>query len=90
MIAIGAIAVLLLFVREAKRREMDHKLLTDVVIYSLLGGIIEARIVYEVVYNPSLYYLSLSSKFSCFLKISKTPFKGFNRISDANYAFAIF
>ncbi|WP_188453311.1 prolipoprotein diacylglyceryl transferase [Virgibacillus oceani] len=57
MIAIGALAGLLLFVREAKRRKMNHKLLTDGVIYSLFGGIIGARIVYIVVYNPS-YYLA--------------------------------
>lgn len=57
MIAIGALVGLLLFIKEAKRRKMNHKLLTDGVIYSLLGGIIGARIVYIVVYNPS-YYLA--------------------------------
>ncbi|WP_407270674.1 prolipoprotein diacylglyceryl transferase [Radiobacillus sp. PE A8.2] len=55
MIAIGALVGFLLLIREAKRRKMNHKLLTDGVVYSLLGGIIGARIVYIVVYNPSYY-----------------------------------
>lgn len=57
MIAIGAIAGLFLFVREAKRRDMDHKLLLDGAIYSLFGGILGARIVYILIYNPN-YYLA--------------------------------
>lgn len=57
MIAIGALTGLLLFIREAKRRKMDYKLLTDVVLYSLLGGVVGARLVYVVVYDPS-YYLA--------------------------------
>jgi phosphatidylglycerol:prolipoprotein diacylglycerol transferase len=56
MIAIGALAGILLFIREAKRRKMDHKLLMDVAMYSLLGGILGARIVYVLVYNPSYYF----------------------------------
>lgn len=55
MIAIGAIVGILLLISEAKRRKMDHKSITDVVIYSLLGGVIGARIVFVVVYNPSYY-----------------------------------
>jgi phosphatidylglycerol:prolipoprotein diacylglycerol transferase len=57
MTAIGTLIGLLLFIREAKRRGLNHKLLTDGVIYSLIGGIIGARIIYVVVYSPS-YYLS--------------------------------
>lgn len=57
MIAIGAVAGLLLFIKEAKRRNLDHKLLTDLVLYSFIGGIIGARVVYILVYNPA-YYLN--------------------------------
>lgn len=57
MIAIGSLIGLLLLVREAKRRGLNHKLLIDGAMYSLLGGILGARIIYIVVYNPS-YYLS--------------------------------
>ena len=57
MIAIGALAGFLLFIREVKRRKMNDDLLTNVVMYALLGGIIGARLVYVFVYNPS-YYLA--------------------------------
>lgn len=56
MIAIGALAGILLFIREAKRRKMNHKLLMDIAIYSLFGGIVGARIVYVLIYNPSYYF----------------------------------
>jgi phosphatidylglycerol:prolipoprotein diacylglycerol transferase len=56
MIAIGALAGILLFIREAKRRKMNHELLMDISIYSLLGGIVGARIVYVLIYNPSYYF----------------------------------
>lgn len=57
MIAIGALAGLLLFTKEAKRRKMNDKLLMDIAIYSLIGGIVGARIVYVLIYSPS-YYLA--------------------------------
>ncbi|MDC3418139.1 prolipoprotein diacylglyceryl transferase [Aquibacillus salsiterrae] len=57
MIAIGAITGLILLINEAKRRNMDHKLLTDGVMYALIGGILGARLVFIFVYNPS-YYLA--------------------------------
>lgn len=56
MIAIGAIAGILLFIREVKRRNMNHKLLLDGVMYSFLGGILGARIVFILFYNPSFYF----------------------------------
>ncbi|MCM3164105.1 MULTISPECIES: prolipoprotein diacylglyceryl transferase [Bacillaceae] len=56
MIAIGAIAGILLFIREAKRRNMNHKLLLDGVMYSLFGGILGARIFFILFYNPSFYF----------------------------------
>lgn len=57
MIAIGASTGILLLIKEAKRRKMNDKLLMDGVMYSLLGGILGARIVYVLIYNPS-YYLA--------------------------------
>lgn len=57
MIAIGAIIGLTIFIKEAKRRGYDHQLLLDIAIYSLIGGVIGARIVYVFVYNP-LYYIN--------------------------------
>lgn len=56
MIAIGASVGLFIFSREAKRRGLDHKVLLDIAIYSLIGGIIGARITYILVYNPSYYF----------------------------------
>lgn len=43
MIALGAIAGLYIFTREAKRKGFDHKILMDGAIYSIIGGIIGAR-----------------------------------------------
>lgn len=56
MIAIGASVGLFIFTREAKRRGYDHNALMDIAIYSLIGGIIGARITYILVYNPSYYF----------------------------------
>lgn len=55
MIAIGAISGITLFIREAKRKGLDHKLLTDGAVYSLIGGVVGARIIYVLIYNPSFY-----------------------------------
>jgi phosphatidylglycerol---prolipoprotein diacylglyceryl transferase len=56
MIAIGSLSGIFLFLKEAKRRGMNHKLLMDGAMYSLLGGILGARLVYILVYNPSYYF----------------------------------
>jgi phosphatidylglycerol:prolipoprotein diacylglycerol transferase len=56
MIAIGSLIGILLFIREAKRRGLNHKLLMDGVMYSLLGGILGARFIYVLIYNPSYYF----------------------------------
>lgn len=56
MIAIGSLVGLYIFTREAKRQGLDHKVLMDVAIYSLIGGIVGARIIYILVYNPSYYF----------------------------------
>lgn len=57
MIAIGAIIGGTIFIREARRQGLDTDILTNGVMYSLIAGIIGARIIYVFVYNPS-YYLS--------------------------------
>jgi phosphatidylglycerol---prolipoprotein diacylglyceryl transferase len=56
MIAIGALVGLFFLTREAKRQGIDHKVLMDIAVYSLIGGIISARIFYIFVYNPSYYF----------------------------------
>lgn len=56
MIGIGAIVGLLLAVKEAKRRGLNHNLLTDGILYSIIAGVIGARIVYIVIYNPVYYF----------------------------------
>ncbi|MFB6469436.1 prolipoprotein diacylglyceryl transferase [Cytobacillus sp. Hz8] len=56
MIAIGAAVGLYLFNREAKQRGLDHKLLVDGAIYSLIGGVIGARIIYILIYDPAYYF----------------------------------
>lgn len=55
MIAIGAAIGILLFIREAKKRGMDHNVLLDVAIYAVVGGVIGARMVYVFIYNPTFY-----------------------------------
>ncbi|MBD8067781.1 prolipoprotein diacylglyceryl transferase [Bacillus sp. PS06] len=57
MIAIGVLVAILLFMKLAKQKGLDHKVLFDGVFYSLIGGIIGARIIYVLIYNPS-YYIS--------------------------------
>ncbi|ADU31312.1 prolipoprotein diacylglyceryl transferase [Evansella cellulosilytica] len=56
MIAIGALIGLLLFIREVKRRGFNEKILIDGIFYSLIGGIVGARLIYVLVYNPSFYF----------------------------------
>ncbi|MBM4764625.1 prolipoprotein diacylglyceryl transferase [Bacillus sp. B15-48] len=56
MIAIGASVGLFIFTREAKKQGLDHKLLMDGAIYSLVGGILGARVIYILVYNPAYYF----------------------------------
>lgn len=56
MIAIGASVGLFIFSREAKKQGLDHKLLMDGAIYSLISGIIGARIIFILIYNPAYYF----------------------------------
>ncbi|MEQ6390608.1 prolipoprotein diacylglyceryl transferase [Bacillaceae bacterium S4-13-58] len=57
MIAVGAIVGTAFFLRQAKKRGLNDKSLLDIALYSLIGGIIGARIIFVLVYNPA-YYLS--------------------------------
>jgi phosphatidylglycerol---prolipoprotein diacylglyceryl transferase len=56
MIALGILAGLFIFIKEAKRKGLDHKVLMDGAIYAVFGGIIGARITYILIYNPSYYF----------------------------------
>lgn len=56
MIAIGAAVGIFLFIREAKKQGMNHNLLLDIAIYSLIGGVVGARLIFVFVYNPSFYF----------------------------------
>ncbi len=61
MIGIGAIVGLLLAIKEAKRRGLNYSQLTDGIMYSIIAGILGARIVYIVIYDPA-YYLANPAK----------------------------
>lgn len=61
MIAIGAIVGLLLTIIEAKRRGLNHNQLTDGIMYSIIAGIVGARVVYIVIYDPA-YFLANPAK----------------------------
>ncbi|OIJ15653.1 prolipoprotein diacylglyceryl transferase [Anaerobacillus arseniciselenatis] len=56
MIAIGVLVGLYFFLKEAKKRGYDEKQLIDAVLLSFIGGVVGARIVYILVYNPSYYF----------------------------------
>lgn len=64
MIAIGSLVGICILKRTARRHGMDHKVLTDIAIYALIGGVIGARIVYILVYNPSYYFTNPIEIFS--------------------------
>ncbi len=57
MIAIGALTGLYFLTTEAKRQGLNHEALMEIAVYSVIGGILGARIVYILVYDPS-YYLA--------------------------------
>ncbi|MFZ7104010.1 MAG: prolipoprotein diacylglyceryl transferase [Peptococcaceae bacterium] len=57
MIAVGILVSYLLALKEARRKNLDEEPVTNLVLYSILGGIIGARIGYIAFYNP-LYYLA--------------------------------
>lgn len=56
MIAIGAIIGIYVFIKEVKRQGLNSDVLFNGAIYSLIGGIIGARIVYVLIYDPSYYF----------------------------------
>ncbi|WP_280771464.1 prolipoprotein diacylglyceryl transferase [Salipaludibacillus daqingensis] len=55
MIAVGALIGVGLLVHEAKKANVEKDLLLDGVFYSLLGGILGARVIFVFVYNPGYY-----------------------------------
>lgn len=57
MIAVGAAIGLSLFLKVAKNRGLDEKILLDVVMLAFIGGVVGARFIYVLVYDPA-YYLS--------------------------------
>ncbi|MCT8137724.1 prolipoprotein diacylglyceryl transferase [Anaerobacillus sp. CMMVII] len=57
MIAVGTLVGLYLFLKVAKSKGLNEKVLLDVVLVSFIGGVVGARLVYVLVYNPT-YYLS--------------------------------
>lgn len=63
MIVIGAFAGIFFIRKESKRRGLNSDLLVNGLVYSLIGGIIGARIVYIFIYNPSYYFSNPSEIF---------------------------
>lgn len=57
MIAVGASVGCYFFIKEAKSRGFNEKILLDAILYSFIGGVVGARLIYVLVYNPA-YYLS--------------------------------
>lgn len=56
MIAIGVSVGLYFFLKVAKSKGLNDKVLLDGVLLSFLGGVIGARLIYILVYNPSYYF----------------------------------
>lgn len=54
--AIGIAAGLWIMLKEGKRKELDHEKLLDLGTYTVIAGIIGARLGYVVAFNP-MYYL---------------------------------
>lgn len=58
-IAVGMLAGMLLTAKEAKRAGLSEDAVFDVVLYSIIGGIVGARLVYILVYDPAYYLTNL-------------------------------
>lgn len=57
MIAIGGAIGLYLFLKVAKNRRLDENILLDGVLLAFIGGVVGARLIYVLVYDPA-YYLA--------------------------------
>ncbi|KJS82944.1 MAG: hypothetical protein JM58_13670 [Peptococcaceae bacterium BICA1-8] len=57
MIAVGILIGFFVALKEAKRKNLDEELLANLVLYSILSGIIGARLGYIAFYDP-LHYLA--------------------------------
>lgn len=55
-VAVGMLVGIMLAGREAKRLKLPEDAVYDVILYSVLGGIVGARLVYILVYDPSYYF----------------------------------
>ncbi|WNF36488.1 prolipoprotein diacylglyceryl transferase [Bacillaceae bacterium IKA-2] len=55
MVAIGAGVGVYLFLKAAKNRGFDEKILLDGILYAFIGGVVGARLIYAFVYNPAFY-----------------------------------
>ncbi len=55
MIVIGILAGLWLAVREAKKTGVDPDSIMELVLYTVIGGVVGARLIYVLVYNPQYY-----------------------------------
>uniref|UniRef100_A0A1S2L5A4 Phosphatidylglycerol--prolipoprotein diacylglyceryl transferase n=1 Tax=Anaerobacillus isosaccharinicus TaxID=1532552 RepID=A0A1S2L5A4_9BACI len=56
MIAIGVFVGLYYFLKVAKSKGLNEKLLLDGVLLSFIGGVLGARVVYVLVYNSAYYF----------------------------------
>ncbi|MHB1125835.1 MAG: prolipoprotein diacylglyceryl transferase [Bacillota bacterium] len=54
-IALGVLVALFLAHREARRKGLDPDRILDFALYALIGGIIGARLLYILLYNPAFY-----------------------------------
>lgn len=55
-VAVGMLVGILLAVKEAKRLGLPEDAVFDIVLFSLLGGIVGARLIYILVYDPAYYF----------------------------------
>ncbi|MHB1420307.1 MAG: prolipoprotein diacylglyceryl transferase [Bacillota bacterium] len=60
-IALGILAALILSYREARRKGLDPEIILDFALYALVGGVVGARLLYILLYNPA-YYLEHPAK----------------------------
>ncbi|NLI93291.1 MAG: prolipoprotein diacylglyceryl transferase [Peptococcaceae bacterium] len=55
-IVIGMLAGIFLAAKEGKRLGLSEDAIFDIILYSIIGGIVGARLVYVLVYDPSYYF----------------------------------
>lgn len=55
-IVIGMLAGIFSAAKEAIRLDLSEDAIFDIILYSIIGGIVGARLVYILVYDPSYYF----------------------------------